>query len=85
MQLRRRALGMTVGVLLGVGMFVEIVWAIAEKRGSALENLGWYCPGITVSLGGAFIGFAWGLVYGFILGWLFASLYNAFLKGLYRS
>jgi len=85
MQLRRRALGLTIGVPLGLGMFVEIIWAVFERRSSALENLTWYCPGITVSLGGAFIACAWGLAYGFIFGASFAWLYNAFCKVLYKS
>jgi hypothetical protein len=85
MKLRVRALGLTLGIALGVWIFVGTLWAVIDGRGQTLAYLRAYCLGFTVSFGGAFLGLLWGIVYGFILGALVAWLYNTFCKALYKS
>jgi hypothetical protein len=85
MRLRRRALGMTFGITLGLWVFVATIWAVLAGAGNTLAILSTYCLGFTVTYGGAFLGLIWGIVYGFILGVLVASLYNTFCKILYKS
>jgi hypothetical protein len=85
MKLRVRALGLTIGIALGLWIFVGTIWAIIAGRGQTISLLGGYCLGFTVSFGGAFLGLIWGFVYGFIFGALVAWLYNTFCKAIYKS
>ena len=86
MKLRVRALGLTFGVCLGLGIFVATIWAVIQGRGKTLEMLAGYCFGLyAASIDGAFLGLIWGLVYGFIAGAMIAWLYNTFSKVLYKS
>jgi hypothetical protein len=85
MKLRVRAMGLTLGVALGLAAFVATEWAVFEGRGSTIGLLRGYFAGFSVTLGGAFLGFIWGFVYGFILGALVAWLYNTFCRALYRA
>jgi hypothetical protein len=85
MNLRKRALGLTLGIIWGLVLFVATLWAVIEGRGRTLDLLSGYYPGFTVSYGGAVIGMIWGFVSGFIGGVLIAWLYNLFSNMLYKS
>jgi hypothetical protein len=85
MNLRKRALGLTLGVIWGLAVFVATWWAAIQGRGKTLDLLSGYYPGFRVSFGGAVIGLIWGFVSGFIAGVLIAWLYNLFSNMLYKS
>jgi hypothetical protein len=85
MNLRKRALGMSLGTLWGLVLFAATVWSTLQGKGATLILLKGYYPGFTISYTGAFIGLIWGFVSGFIGGMLIAWLYEAYCKLLYRS
>jgi hypothetical protein len=79
-KLDRVALGMASGVVAGV-MLMAATLALVVRGGPVvgpnLALLGEYLPGYRVTLGGAFLGLAYGLLGGFAAGWTFAILRNA--------
>ena len=85
MQLRIRALGLAVGIVFGLCVFLATVSAIWFGQGLTLSRLAIICPGYTVSYPGAFLGLVWGIVVGFVDGAIVALLYNRLLKVLYRA
>jgi len=85
MKLRARALGLTIGVLMGVGTFAATLISLQFGQGNTLRSLRGIFLGYNISILGALLGLIWGFVDGFILGALIAVLYNAFDKRLYKS
>jgi hypothetical protein len=86
MKIRARALGLTIGSVSGVGIFILTLLSVLRgSLGATLGSLMIPFYGYTVSYGGAFIGLIWGFVYGFICGAFIALLYNAFHKMLYKK
>jgi hypothetical protein len=85
MKLRARALGLSIGTVWGLAIFLATLWAAIEERGLVLELLKRYYIGYSVSFGGALVGLIWGFVYGFVFGALVAWLYNIFHKVIYKS
>jgi len=85
MKLRVTALGLAVGTMWGLVIFVATLWTAIAGRGMTLAKLGGYYVGYTVSFGGAVVGLLWGVVSGFILGALLAWLYNTFQQAIYKS
>ena len=85
MNLRKRALGLSLGVVWGLAVFVATVLATMRGRGVTLSLLAAWYPGFTVSYGGAVIGLLWGFVNGFIGGALIAWFYGLFHKMLYKA
>jgi protoporphyrinogen oxidase len=88
----RVALGLAVGVLGGVGLFVATLALVlmgGPVVGPTLGLLGQYFPGYSVTILGSVIGLFYGYISGFALGWLFAALRNAivfiYLVAIYRS
>ncbi|MBI1250529.1 MAG: hypothetical protein GC189_03555 [Alphaproteobacteria bacterium] len=78
-----RALGLAVGAILALQVFLSTAWLVA--RGTADESvhaelLNQYLPGYTVSMPGALIGAVWLFVYGFAFSCLFAVVYNYVAK-----
>ncbi len=86
MKLRIRAFGLALGIVVGLGFFVAILFSLWHGQGVTFSQikpvLGLW---VSRSIGGAIIGLVWGFVYGFIAGGLLAWLYNFFHKMLYRS
>ena len=81
MKLNSVALGLTLGVIWGLGVFCIAWWVIAfEGTTHDLLVLGHIYRGFEVSPQGSFIGLIWGLVDGIIGGWLIAAVYNFFAK-----
>lgn len=75
------ALALSAGVLWGLGVFfiafVSMMWGYA---GLWTELLGDAYIGVEATWRGAFVGLVWGFVDAFIGAFIFAHLYNFFLK-----
>ncbi len=69
------AVGSACGILILIATLF-FVFIQTENGGSALQLLGQYLPGYTVTVKGAFIGMVCTFLWGFIFGWLFAYLRN---------
>ena len=84
MKLRVRALGMAVGIVWGLGVFLMTLWMIwfGKDQIALFKNI---YPGYASTYLGAFAGFIWGFVDGLISGALVAWLYNQFHKTFYKS
>lgn len=80
MEINKTALGLAVGIVWGLGIFVATVWVRAVGGGETMALLGRFYIGYTPSILGAFIGLVWGFIDGFIGGWLIALLYNIFAR-----
>lgn len=82
MKLKVLGLGLSLGILSGLAVFVMTLLALYANYG-----LGWFAltadvyPYYELSLVGAFIGLAFGFIDGFIGGVLIAFLYNLFSGG----
>jgi hypothetical protein len=85
MTLRKRALGLSFGVVWGLAVFVVTLLATMRGRGQTLSVLGGYYLGFTVSYLGALFGLVWGFITGFIGGVLIAWFYDFFCNALYKS
>ncbi len=86
MELRKRALGLSLGLVWGLAILLCTWWFIIfEVRGEMLSNLRNVYLGYSVSWGGSFIGFIWGFVDGFIAGVLIAWFYGIFSKMIYKT
>jgi hypothetical protein len=82
MKLNKEALGLALGIVWGVTVFLA-TWVIIMRGGTGemLSKLGRFYFGYTVSAGGSIIGLIYGFIDGFIGGWVIGLLYNAFTKG----
>lgn len=76
--MHKRALGVAVGLTVGVGVFLVTAFALVTHpdEASFLNLLGEYFYGYTLSWRGAFIGLWWGFVAGFAGGWFLAFCRN---------
>jgi hypothetical protein len=79
LKLNARAWGIALGLLLGLGLAIATI--VLVLRGGAavgphLSLLALFLPGYTVSVGGAFIGFAYLFVIGYAIGRLIGLVYN---------
>lgn len=79
----RRALGVAVGTVSGLGVLLLTVDALLRQPepGLNLGLLGHYFPGYAVSVAGAFAGLAWAFALGFCAGWLLAFVRNLVVAG----
>lgn len=71
--------GITAGILCGLGLFAATVILLlrgGQDVGKHLNLLGNYFPGYSVSYGGSVLGFAYAFVTGFVVTWMFVSVYN---------
>ena len=85
MNLRKRALGLSLGVVWGLVMFAWTIVATIFGRGQNLSLFHGYYLGFRVSYLGSLVGFVWGFASGFVVGVLIAWLYSFFCKILYKS
>jgi hypothetical protein len=84
MKLRARALGLAVGVLMGVVYFVAVLYSLWFGNGQKIFYFIWY-PGYDRTYLGAIIGLIGGFIEGFIIGSVVALLYNFFHKKIYKT
>jgi len=79
-KLDRRAFGVALGTLGGLGLFLATI-ALVLKGGPVvgphLQLLAQYFPGYRVSLVGSIVGLVYGFATGFAVGWGFALIRNA--------
>jgi hypothetical protein len=86
MELRKRALGLSLGLVWGLAILLCTWWfIICGHQGEILGKLSGVYLGYSISWGGSFIGFFWGFVDGFIGGVLIAWLYGIFSKMIYKN
>lgn len=79
--LHRSAMGLAFGIVFGTAVFLVTVISI-DRDGHSARHVGLlsqFFVGYSVSLRGALIGLVWGFVSGYVLGWSFALLRNAFV------
>lgn len=84
LRLNARAWGISVGLISGTGLFVATVLLLLKGGadvGVHLSLLGTLLPGYRVSIGGAFIGFAYLFVIGYAIGRIIGSVYNKLARG----
>ena len=82
-RLNERAWGITVGLLLGVGLFAATIILVIRggpNPGPHLSLLRVYFPGYRVTVLGAVLGFIYAFVLGYALGRLIGSVYNLLVK-----
>ncbi|HVD59431.1 MAG TPA: hypothetical protein VNC11_01050 [Gemmatimonadaceae bacterium] len=79
LKLNARAWGIALGLLLGLGLAIATIVLVMRGGpavGPHLSLLALFLPGYTVSVGGAFIGFAYLFVIGYAIGRLIGLVYN---------
>ncbi len=83
MELRKRALGLALGLVWGLAIMFGTWWLlIFSYRGEIISRLSQFYIGYSFTWGGAVIGFLWGFVDGFIGGFLIAWIYNLVNKSI---
>jgi len=83
LRLNARAWGIAIGLLLGLGLFIATAFLIVKggpNVGQHLALIGEYLPGYGVTWGGAFIGFIYLFVIGYLIGRLIGGVYNALAR-----
>ena len=78
-RLSRNVLGLTLGMLVGAGIFLATIILVIKGGpdvGSHLQLLNQYFPGYRVTWAGSFVGAFYGFVFGYINGWIIATVYN---------
>ncbi len=78
-RLNARAWGITMGLLLGGGLFLATNFLVLRggaNVGQHLSLLRLYFPGYRVTFAGSFIGFVYAFVLGYALGRLIGAVYN---------
>ena len=81
LRLNAMATGVALGVVVGLGLFVATNWLIlkgGEHVGPHLALLGQFLIGYKVTFLGSVIGLGYGLVSGFVVGFMIAALHNRF-------
>jgi hypothetical protein len=69
------ATGVVAGVML-LAATLSLVLRGGPVVGPHLALLAQFCPGYQVSVIGSLVGFGWGALYGFVVGYLVSALYN---------
>ncbi len=76
MKLNSVAFGLACGVTLGAVGFVLTLFSLMWGAGHTIEVVAGVYFGYSWSFVGAFVALAWGVAYGFIGGWLLATIYH---------
>lgn len=82
-RLNERAWGITLGSLLGGGLFIATIVLVikgGQNVGAHLSLLSNYFPGYRVTVFGSFIGFVYGFVIGYGVGRIIGTVYNRLVK-----
>jgi ABC-type dipeptide/oligopeptide/nickel transport system permease subunit len=81
--LNTKMLGLSLGLLFGIGMFIATNWLVlkgGKTVGPHLQLLSQYFIGYRVSFFGSFIGLAYGFAVGTLSGSLIGWIYNRITK-----
>jgi hypothetical protein len=81
--LNAKILGLSLGLLFGIGMFIATNWLVLKGGkviGPHLQLLSQYFIAYKVSFFGSFIGFAYGFAVGTLSGSLIGWIYNRITK-----
>ncbi len=81
MRLNPKAFGLASGVVLGLAGFVATLFSMWFGAGYTITTLAAVYFGYSWSFIGALLALVWGLIYGFIGGWILATVYNAMAGG----
>ena len=76
-------LGLSLGLLFGLGIFIATNWLIikgGDPVGSHLRLLGQFFIGYEVTFWGSLVGFAYGFAVGTLSGALIGWIYNKFVE-----
>jgi hypothetical protein len=87
-RLSRRALGLTLGILLALGIFAATNFLVLKGGphvGAHLQLLDQFFPGYKVTFLGSLVGAGYAFVLGYISGWIVAAVYNAVVLFRNRS
>ena len=83
LRLNANILGIVLGILTGLGIFVVTNFLIlkgGEVVGPHLSLLRAFFPFYSVTFLGSIVGFGWGLLSGYVVGFIIASIYNLVVK-----
>jgi len=83
LRLNARAWGIAIGLLFGTALFLGTIVLVIRGGPQVGPHLGmlWvFLPGYRVTVGGAFVGFAYAFVIGYAVGRLIGSVYNALAR-----
>lgn len=78
-RLSRNVLGLTLGILFAVGIFLATNILIIKggpNVGAHLQLLSQYFPGYRVTFGGSLLGAGYSFAVGYVSGWVIAAVYN---------
>ena len=78
-RMRARIMGVVFAMVAGLGVWVATAWLLVRggtNVGEHLVLLRNYMPGFSVTWPGAFVGLFWGAVFGAVVCWVFARVYN---------
>lgn len=82
MRLNVKAFALTTAILAGAGSFALTLFSVLTGFAKDFfELIAPFHPGYTHTISGVFISTFWMFIYGLIVGVLFSSIYNSFLKG----
>jgi hypothetical protein len=83
MELRKRSLGIAIGLVWGLGIML-LTWLLLFRGspGSIISKISVVYLGYSYSFVGGIIGFIWGFIDGFITGFLIAWIYNLVTKSI---
>ena len=83
LRLNANILGVVLGIIVGLGIFVATNFLILKGGavvGPHLALLGNFFPGYRVTFLGSIIGFGYGLLSGYLAGFIIATIYNQVVK-----
>jgi hypothetical protein len=80
MELSKKALGMALGIVWGLIIFIATLWIAGIEGGRHLIYLKQFYFGYGIGFWGAVIGLFWGFVSGYLVGWALAWFYNIFIE-----
>lgn len=81
-------LGIILGLVIGAILFTATIWLVlkgGDPVGPHLGLLGQFFPGYTVTYPGSVIGFGYGALLGFAVGWFIGWIYNTVLFRLQKT
>ncbi len=79
-RLRARVMALVFGAVGGVALWLATLWLVirgGDRVGEHLSLLGFYLPGYSVGVGGAFVGLLYGTLLGAAIGGGMAWMYNS--------